>query len=317
MAITFVQESVLPKLTQTSLFSKFDEASEIRKAILSEINNASNIMVKPSDIEAVLSLMSLNGGPLIKKALALVKNGTIVILNNTETTDVPISLPFLILTKGEDTKAFVFADKIVNNINSDREYDKLMAVIEASYVALQLFNNDSKFIQNRQLMLTLCEIYTKMTVFPIEQKAYMKGENLVKALVYVTAFFYKMIDGENFDIKAIVKRIVGDQNTFLTPEVIKQISDEVRSMETNSIMTLIEMIMKINPVRYENLNVLYLNYFTTVSGASLIFALENLAYLFVLISSSNYRTTLTNFNLNKLLSSHAKKVVQQLLPMLD
>lgn len=316
--INFVQESVLPKLGQTSLFAKFDETSEIRKAILGELGNAVNTQVKPEDIKAILALMSLNGNALTKKALPYVENGTIVILNNPETTNIPISLPFLITARGDEVKAFIFADKVVNNINSDREYPKLMVIVEAAYVALQLYLDDSKFIQNRQLMLTLCEVYTKMTIFPIEQKLYMKGDNLVRGLIYATAFFYKMIDGQDFNITAIMRRIIGDNQLLKdNPELVKQISDEVRSLESNSIIDLMELIKKINPVRYENLDIAYLNYFTIASGASLLFALENVSYLFILLSSANHRTQLTNFNLNATVSSAAKKVVKDLAIMFE
>jgi len=316
--INFVQESVLPKLGQTSLFAKFDETSEIRKAILGELGKIKDIQVKPENLKAILALMELNGNTLTKKALPYVVDETIVILDNPESTNIPISLPFLITTMGGETKAFIFADKIVNNINSSREYPKLMAVVEAAYVALQLYNDDEKFIQNRQLMLTLCEVYTKMTVFPIEQKLYMKGDNLVRGLIYAMAFFYKMIDGPDFNITAIVRRIIGDNQLLKeNSDLIKQISDEVRSLQNNSIIDLIELIKKINPVRYENLDVTYLNHFTVTSGASLLFALENISYLFILLSSANHRTQLTNASLNATVTSAAKKVVKDLSIMFE
>jgi hypothetical protein len=109
-----------------------------------------------------------------------------------------------------------------------------------------------------------------MTATPLEQKLYMKGDNLVKALLYIIAYFYKIIDGDTLSVDSIpYKRIISDK---VDPLLAKQIVDEVKNNEDTTFMGLLEMITKINPLRYKDLKSMYLSYFTQACGISLIFA---------------------------------------------
>ena len=56
------------------------------------------------------------------------------------------------------------------------------------------------------------------------------------------------------------------------------------------------------------MSVMYLKYFVTSCGTSLIFALENPSYLFLLITSANYKTRITAMGINKTIGLRAKKV---------
>ena len=304
--IQFMQEAELPKLSQTSLFEKFNQTSGISKNVINEIENASNYRVKAEDITDILSLINLNGGALAKKATEAVKNNNIVILNNKETSEIPGSLPFIVLSKGNDMRAFVFANKIVNNINSTQEYTSLMAVLEAAYLALQLQKKPSAFLMNRPLMLTLGNIYTLMAVMPLEQKVYIKGENLTKCMLYLFAYYYRMIDGPDFTIIPAYKHIISDK---VDVNLVKQIVEEVRGMEDNSFSTILEKIKQINPVRYKDIDTLYWTYFNATCGFSLIFALENLSYLFLLVTSAQYKTNVTAYGLNKVVHDPVRKVM--------
>ena len=176
--IQLFQEAELPKLSQTSLYEKFNQSSGITKSVVEEIQSGKEHRVKPEDIPEIISLIRLNGDPIAKKAVEAFQNNEIVIFFNKETSKVPTALPYIVMTKGNDTRAFVFADRVVNNINSTQEYTSLMAVIEAAYLALRLTKNPNSFVMNRPLMLTLGNIYTLMAVTPLEQKIYMKGDNL-------------------------------------------------------------------------------------------------------------------------------------------
>lgn len=307
--IQLIQEAELPKLSQTSLYEKFDKSSNITKSVIDEIQSGKEYRVKPEDIPEIISLMRLNGDPIAKKAVESFQNNEIVIFFNKETSKIPAVLPYIVMTKGNDTRAFVFADRVVNNINSTQEYTSLMAVLEAAYLALQLNKNPNAFVMNRPLMLTLGNIYTLMAVTPLEQKVYMKGDNLVKTMLYLFAYFYRMIDGPEFTIIPAYKRIISDK---IEESVVKQIMEEVRSLEDFSFMSVIELIKQINPVRYKDIDVLYMTHFNSTCGTSLIFALENLAYLFLLISSSTYKTGITAYGINKVVNMPAKKAVSLL-----
>lgn len=307
--IKLIQEAELPKLSQTSLYEKFDKSSNITKSVIDEIQSGKEYRVKPEDIPEIISLMRLNGDPIAKKAVESFQNNEIVIFFNKETSKIPAVLPYIVMTKGNDTRAFVFADRVVNNINSTQEYTSLMAVLEAAYLALQLNKNPSAFVMNRPLMLTLGNIYTLMAVTPLEQKVYMKGDNLVKTMLYLFAYFYRMIDGPEFTIIPAYKRIISDK---IEESVVKQIMEEVRSLEDFSFMSVIELIKQINPVRYKDIDVLYMTHFNSTCGTSLIFALENLAYLFLLITSSTYKTGITAYGINKVVNMPAKKAVSLL-----
>lgn len=307
--IQLIQEAELPKLSQTSLYEKFDKSSNITKSVIDEIQSGKEYRVKPEDIPEIISLMRLNGDPIAKKAVESFQNNEIVIFFNKETSKIPAVLPYIVMTKGNDTRAFVFADRVVNNINSTQEYTSLMAVLEAAYLALQLNKNPSAFVMNRPLMLTLGNIYTLMAVTPLEQKVYMKGDNLVKTMLYLFAYFYRMIDGPEFTIIPAYKRIISDK---IEESVVKQIMEEVRSLEDFSFMSVIELIKQINPVRYKDIDVLYMTHFNSTCGTSLIFALENLAYLFLLVSSSTYKTGITAYGINKVVNMPAKKAVSLL-----
>jgi hypothetical protein len=208
--------------------------------------------------------------------------------------------------KGTPT-AFIFADKFVNTITAASEYTNLMAVMEAAYLALKLNKSPDMFLMNSQLMLTLCNIYTMMVVAPLEQRLYMKGDNLTKAMMYVITYFYNMFRGDNMQVESIpFKRLLNDK---VNPDIANQIIDDVVSNPDKSFMGLLKLISKINPLRYKDLDSMYLSYFTSTCGVSLIFALENLAYLFLLISSASYKTTITSYSLNKTVAMPCKKAV--------
>ena len=307
--IQLFQEAELPKLSQTSLYEKFDQSSGITKSVLDEIQNGKEYRVKPEDIPEIISIIRLNGDPIAKKAVESFQNNEIVVFFNKETSKIPAVLPYIVMTKGNDTRAFVFADRVVNNINSTQEYTSLMAVLEAAYLALQLNKKPNAFIMNRPLMLTLGNIYTLMAVTPLEQKIYMKGDNLVKTMLYLFAYFYRMIDGPEFTIIPAYKRIISDK---IQESVVKQIMEDVRALEDNSFMSILELIKKINPVRYKDIDVMYMTHFNSTCGTSLIFALENLAYLFLLISSSTYKTGVTAYGINKVVNMPSKKAVSLL-----
>ena len=304
--IQLVQEAELPKLSQTSLYQKFNEVSGITKAAIEEIQNGKEHRVKPEDIPEIISLIRLNGDPIAKKAVEAFQSNEIIIFFNKETSNVPITLPYIVMTKGNDTRAFIFADKVVNNINSTQEYTSLMAVLEAAYLALKLTKNPNSFVMNRPLMLTLGNIYTLMAVTPLEQKIYIKGDNLVKTMLYLFSYFYRMIDGPEFTIIPAYKRIIADK---IDDSVAKQIMEEVRGLEDNSFMSVLNLIKQINPVRYKDIDVMYMTNFNSTCGTSLIFALENLAYLFLLITSSTYKTGVTAYGINKIVNMPAKKAI--------
>lgn len=306
----FIQESVdLPKLSQTSLYRKFNESSDLSQCIVDELKSAKEHIVKASDIQDIVALIKLNGDAIAKKAVEAYKNGQIVVIHNKETSKIPNSLPYIVMTgkNGSGNKVFIFSGTVINNIQSATEYTNLMALLEAAYLALCLTTNPAMILMNRQLVLTLCNIYTLMAVAPLEQRLYMKGENLVKAMLYIISYFYKMIDGENIDEATIpYKRIIADK---IDPGVVKQIVEDVKTMPDNSFLTLLEMIKKINPIRYKDLDSMYISYFITTCGVPLIFALENIQYLFMLIASATYKTTITAFGLNKTVSPISKKVI--------
>lgn len=304
--IQLFQEAELPKLSQTSLFDRFNKTSNITANVVEEINHVKETRVKPEDIPEILSLIRLNGDPIVKKAVNAFVDGEIIIINNKETSKIPPVLPFIVMSKGSDTRAFVFADKIVNNINSTQEYTSMMAALEAAYLALQLQKKPNAFVMNRPLMLTLGNIYTLMAVTPLEQKVYMKGDNLVKTMLYLFAYFYRMIDGEDFTIIPAYKKIISDK---IDSKVAEQIMSEIKGMPDTGFMSVIELIKQINPVRYKDIDVLYMTHFTATCGISLTFTLENLAYLFLLISSANYKTGLTAYGLNKIVSQPVKKAI--------
>lgn len=307
------QESTLPLLTNTSLYIKFNQTSGITKNIIEEVKQSSQTRVKPEDLLEMLALMKLNGDQIVKRAVKHVENGDIIIINNKETSKIPIALPFIIITQKKVTKAYVFADKVVNKINSPREYANLMVVIEAAYLARMLFLKPAKFIMNRQIVLFLCDIYTRMVITPLRQKLYITGDNLVKAMLYTIAYFYRMIDGNNISAGSIpYKRIVADK---IDVELFKQIVEDVKSMPNMDFMSFLDLIIKINPVRYENLKANYIAFFSTTCGRSLIFALENIGYLFLLVSSSIYKTEVTTYNINSLVGINAKKLITLLAPI--
>ena len=306
--IEFINEQTLPKLSQTSLFIKFNETDDLTKHAISEIKNSKSNAINPNDIPEIMALMKLNGDAIVKKAIQSYESGDIIIIYNKETSQVSNVLPYIVMTKDSDTKAYIFADKVIDNINSSNEYTKLMAVLEAAYLALKLQQNPSKFISNRPLVLSFCNLYTAMVSAPLEQKLYIKGENLTKVLLYIIAYYYRMVDGETFDINtlgSISKRIISDK---VQPALVKEIGEEVKNMSDLNFMSLIELIKQINPIRYKELDTLYMTYFISTCGTPLIFALENIQYLFLLFTSSAYKTGLTGFALNKEVSVWRKQI---------
>lgn len=304
------QEASVPKLSETSLYMKFNETSDITNNIKAEISQSKENIVAPETIKEILALIRLNGDAIAKKSVDAYLKGEMVIIHNKATSKIPASLPFIVMGYKGTPTAFIFADKVVNNITAASEYTNLMAVMEAAYLALKLNTSPDLFLMNSQLMLTLCNIYTMMVVAPLEQRLYMKGDNLTKAMMYVISYFYNIFRGDNMTVESIpFKRLLNDK---VNPDVANQIIDDVVSNPDKSFMGLLKMISKINPIRYKDLDSMYLSYFTSTCGVSLIFALENIAYLFLLISSASYKTTITSYSLNKTVSMPCKKAVMLL-----
>ena len=304
------QEASVPKLSETSLYMKFNETSDITNNIKAEISQSKENIVAPETIKEILALIRLNGDAIAKKSVDSYLKGEMVIIHNKATSKIPASLPFIVMGYKGTPTAFIFADKVVNNITAASEYTNLMAVMEAAYLALKLNVSPDLFLMNSQLMLTLCNIYTMMVVAPLEQRLYMKGDNLTKAMMYVISYFYNIFRGDNMTVESIpFKRLLNDK---VNPDVANQIIDDVVSNPDRSFMGLLKMISKINPIRYKDLDSMYLSYFTSTCGVSLIFALENIAYLFLLISSASYKTTITSYSLNKTVSMPCKKAVMLL-----
>lgn len=304
--IQVFQESELPKLSQTALYAKFNETSNISKSVVDEISNSKDKIVKKEEISELLSLMKLNGDPIIKKAINDFENGKIVIVFNKETSVIPPTLPFIVSLRGTDAVAYIFADKFMNNVKNASEYTVLMAVMEAAYLAKEIQLRPTAFINNRPLMLNLCNLYTLMTVSPMEQRLYIKGENLTKAMLYIISFFYKIIDGNEFTIIPGYKRIISDK---IDDGIVKQIESEVRALPSTSFIEFLGLIKRLNPVRYENIDQMYMTYFIRTCGISLCFALECIPYLFLLVTSVAYKTGLTTPGLNKLLAPQIRKTI--------
>jgi len=257
--------------------------------------------------------MKLNGDAIVKKAVSAYEKGDIYIHFNEDfmlssDSNIPGVLPFMIVGKDGGHKGVIFATTFMKNIKSDREYRSLMAVLEACYVALEMTKSPSKFTNNRMLVQRLCLTYTLMATAPLEQRLYVKGENLTKAMLYSLAFFYKMIDGnDKLDAGSLpIKSIILDK---VDKKLVDEIIAEVKALPDTNFMGLVELFKKINPIRYKDLDALYMSYFTSTCGVSLIFALENISYLFLLISSAAYKTSITSYSLNKTVAMPCRKAV--------
>ena len=302
-------EAALPKLSQTSLYGKMNESGDITNAIKSALSSEAikNDIVPLDDIKDIVALMRLNGDQTIKKALKLVEDGYIVILFHKDS-KIPGNLPYIVIgdKASGQSKVYIFADKVVTNLTSQREYTNLMATIEAAYFALMISMHPGKITAKRDLIQVLCNIYAIMVTLPLEQKVYVKGENLTKAMLYAIAYFYRTIDGpDHVNAQSIpYKKIIADK---IQDGVVKEIFSQVASMEDGGFINLIKLIQNINPVRYKDLEAMYMQHFVTSCGMPIMFSLENPSYLFLLIYSSLYKTPLTQFNLNKTIGALAKK----------
>lgn len=311
--LQIMQEAVLPKLSQSSLYGKFDQASGITQALKEELASCREFVQTPDDMKEIVALMQLNGDAIIKKAVEAWNKGEIVVIFNHENSKIPSMLPYIVIGQSGNQRCYVFADKLMTRINSTNEYINLMAGLEAGYLALRLQQNPDKFVSNRNVMLIFADLYQFMATCPLEVRLYMKGDNLTKAMMYCIAFYYKLIDGENMSKENInFKRLLKDQ---VNNEWANQIVTEVKGLPTPSFMDLLELIKKINPVRYGNLDAVYVQQFIACCGVYITFALENPQYLFLLMTSASYKTKLTSFNMNKLVGTQSKKCITQLVSM--
>lgn len=302
MAIIFQEAAVqLPRLSQTSLFAKFNEQSNIVQVVREAISDKTNY-VSPDSMKEIMSLIRLNGSPIAKKAVQKFESHKMILIYNKDRSKIPQVLPYIInQDKAGNTTAYVFADRVVTNITSTAEYPNLMATMEAAYLAASLVKNPNQILLNRQLVLGLCELYNYLWLMPLEQKLYMKGDNLTKAQMYIDSYFYRMIDGDKMGPTSIpFNRLLKDR---VPQEQIKQITMEVSMMPSLAIGNLIALLKKINPVRYKDLDATFFTYFTSSCGITLVFALENIQYLFMLLTSAEYKTKLSAYGLNKTASS--------------
>lgn len=308
-----IQESAnLPLLTETSLYSRYNKTEGLTEKILSEIRRVNETRVKVEDMTDIMALMRLNGDQQVKYAVKHMEKGDIIILNDTP--NIPSLLPFITINKQGDAKTYVFADKVVDNINSSRSYVSLMTVIEAAHLARSMSLNPSKFLMNRQLVLSLCDTYTRMVVLPLRQKLYMSGENLIKAMLYTIAYFYRMVDGPNNISAGSIpyKRIIADK---VDDSMFKEIVEAVKALPNNDFMNFLELIKNINPIRYEKEHDIKSNYvslFISVCGVRMVFALENICYLFLAVVSASYKSSVSNFVLDKAIGINSKKIITTL-----
>lgn len=311
MAIIFQEAAVnLPRLSQSSLYQKFEDQNHITQAVKETIANT-EYYVKPEEMKEIMSMIRLNGSPIAKKATEAFDAGKLIIIFNKDRSVIPTSLPFFVRgLKDGRVVPYVFADRVVSNLKSTSEYTNLMATMEAAYLAACLTENPNQFMLNRQFVLGLCQLYNYLWLMPLEQKLYMKGEHLTKAMMYITTYFYRMIDGDKLSPASIpFNRILKDKVSL---EMTKQIVMEVQMMPSLAIGNLLELIKKINPVRYKDLNSTFMTYFVSSCGVTLIFALENIQYLFLLLTSAAYKTKVTAYALNKTASDTVKRCMSQL-----
>lgn len=306
--IQIIQETALPKLSQTSLYEKFNETNDLSNIVREELKHYKNYIVEPKSIQEVISIMKLNGDPICKKAVEAYINGDIVLIDNKETSKIPTCLPYMVIGKDGKYKSFVFVNTFIDVITSPQETPKLLAVIEAAYLALCLTRKPNAFIMNSQLMLTLCKVYITMVSAPLQQKLYMKGDNLNKSMLYFITFFYMLFrDVNEIDVTTIPFNKVMDDK--IDNKVAASIIEDAKGVQNHNFMDLIEKIKKINSVRYKDLNAMYMSYFTTVCGTPLIFSIENISYLFLLLTSSAYKTNMTGYGLNKIIQLTSKKIL--------
>ena len=298
--VEFILESAtdLPKLSQTSLFMQFNEQSQIGQKIKETISDK-EFYVQPDALKEITSLIRLNGSSTAKSAIDAFNEGRLKIIFNKDRSKIPTALPYIVIKDSKGTVTpYVFADRVVSNVASATEYPNLMATVEAAYLAAALQAKPNQILLNRQLVLNLCELYLYMWLMPLEQKLYMKGDNLTKAEIYIITYFYQMIDGEKATYDNIpFKRLIKDR---VANGVLQQLVTEVKTMPSMAIDNLIKLIKALNPVRYKELEATFMSYFTNACGVTLVFALENPQYLFLLLTSSYYKTKVTAFGLNKI-----------------
>ena len=183
-----------------------------------------------------------------------------------------------------------------------------MAGMEAAYLALFLSRKPNDIVMNSQLMLTLCKVYLIMVSAPLQQKLYMKGDNLNKAMLYLITYFYMLFrDVNDIDASSIPYAKIMDDR--IDNKVAASIIEDAKSIGGLNFMDIINKIKKINPVRYKDLDSMYMSYFNTVCGAPLIFAIENISYLFMLLTSSAYKTNMSGYGLNKLVQLQSRKIL--------
>lgn len=306
------QESAfdLPKLSQSSLFIKFDEQSQLSQKMREAIANP-EAYVKPETMKEIMALIRLNGSKFAKLAADKFENGKLKIIYEKDNPRVSSVLPFLVRgMKDGSVVPYVFADKLVSNIQSTSEYYNLMAVMEAAFFAAAMTKSPSQILLNRQVVLNLCELYIYLWLMPLEQRLYMKGDNLTKAEIYIISYFYRMIDGDRASAESIpFNRFLRDR----VPEsVLKAMVAEVQGLESMAIENLIGLIQNLNPVRYKDLKSTFMSHFQASCGVPLIFALENPQYLFLLLTSSYYKTKITAYALNKTALETSRKCMKSL-----
>ena len=300
----------LPKLSQSSLYVKFDQQSNLTQTVKDATSNT-EAYVKPETMKEIMALIRLNGSKYAKLAADKFENGEMIILYEAEKARVSSVLPFLVRgRKDGGMLPYVFADKIVSKIQSTADYPNLMAVMEAAYLAAALTKNPASILLNRQVVLNLCELYLYLWLMPLEQKLYMKGDNLTAAEIYVISYFYRMIDGDRMSVENIpFKRFLRDR---IPDGVLKQRVSEVQNMESMAIENLIGLIQNLNPVRYKELKSTFMSYFQASCGVPLIFALENPQYIFLLLTSSYYKTKLSAYALNKTALETSRRCMKNL-----
>lgn len=306
----------ISKISQTSLYNIFNQTGDLNSNVGYELSHTKETLVPIENIRDMIYSIRLNGGANARNAVDAFMHGDISIIFNKESSKIPLVLPYLVGNNGSNGKstAYIFADKFMSRIDNTKEAHKLTAVLEATYLSLLFAKDPNMFLSNSQLMLTLCNIYTCMATAPLENYRQIKGDHLNKMSLYFITHFYNMFRDDISEENIPYRRIIQDK---MDSSVVKMIIDDVKQNDDKTTQGILELIKKINPVRYEKLPSEYVALFQRYCGIPMTFALEYMPYLFLMISAATYDAyELTTMSAAKYVKMPCKKAQTQLVSLI-
>ena len=287
-------------LENSYVFNTFNESKKLTDDIVKYIKTATIIDIGMIE-EQVNLFKRVKISPLLDNVLNAYNSGDIEILYN-KMVKVPTAIPYIIRKAGgtasnnKDIKATILIGNFATTSNDQLKINPkdLYILMEAAYVALQIYLNPMRVNRSMGLSRLTCSIYTEMFLrILVKEYAISLDQSLYDSVSLVISRFYleKIWEMNNQDTMfniAVSNMKTPDYNN------LKMVWENYTSKNITTVVDLLLFIKDMN-IRFDKLSIKYVlqRYMVTYHGACIL-ALDYLPYIFFVIINTIQGSFLLN-----------------------